>query len=218
MRPPSHRSGIRTETLPSGENAGLVLQPGDRGGSCPSAPDGASPRQVDPAFVNSPSQSPEKGTVTFSTPSLRGQGRGVPEPGGGELGGGMQQALDDQGQHQVALVRGLGVDQSGELQGGRRGQSPSPGGCPRTGLSPTLPNLGGSDHQESVGCPPGSRPTRKITIRVSSFRPTYSTCCRRITSVSSTGICSGSWTRRKWTPSTAPRVSGPTRPGRSSRY
>ena len=28
----------------------------------------------------------------------------------------MQQALDDQGQHQVALVRGLGVDQSGELQ------------------------------------------------------------------------------------------------------
>ena len=27
-----------------------------------------------------------------------------------------QQALDDQGQHQVALVRGLGVDQSGELQ------------------------------------------------------------------------------------------------------
>ena len=58
----------------------------------------------------------EKGTVTFSTPSLRSQGRGVPEPGGGELGGGMQQALDDQGQHQVALVRGLGVDQSGELQ------------------------------------------------------------------------------------------------------
>ena len=47
---------------------------------------------------------------------LGGQGGGVPEPGGGELGGGPQQALNDHGQHQVALARGLGVDQSGELQ------------------------------------------------------------------------------------------------------
>ena len=40
----------------------------------------------------------------------------MPEPGGGELGGGPQQALNDHGQQQVALARGLGVDQSGELQ------------------------------------------------------------------------------------------------------
>jgi hypothetical protein len=34
---------------------------------------------------------------------LLGQGGGVPEPRGGELGGRVDQALDDHGQHQVAL-------------------------------------------------------------------------------------------------------------------
>ena len=45
---------------------------------------------------------------------LRGQGGGVPEPGGGQLGGGLQQALNDQGQDQVALPRRPGIDQGGE--------------------------------------------------------------------------------------------------------
>ena len=35
---------------------------------------------------------------------FRRQGRGVPEPGGGELGGGLEQTLNDHGQDQIALT------------------------------------------------------------------------------------------------------------------
>ena len=45
-----------------------------------------------------------------------GQGGGVPEAGGGELGGGLQQALGDHGEDTVAMGRGTAVEQSGEAQ------------------------------------------------------------------------------------------------------
>ena len=45
-----------------------------------------------------------------------GQGGGVPQTGGGQLGGRMQQPLDDHGQDPVPFGRGSGVDQRRQLQ------------------------------------------------------------------------------------------------------